>query len=164
MHAQMQTYLLWLEQRGLLTLDPRLYGSKPRKQAVIFGARTAKVVVVLGCPQAGMAGPLGEEEKDLLRKLLQAMKLNVGSEVCYVQMNNAGLDELADLVAEVKPQVLLSFGELNCMGEKTKNIWIAESGLGAPLVAMHHPRDLVAHPPLKRETWSAAQQVMANLK
>ena len=120
-------------------------------------------------------------EKLLVRKLLQALGLNLGSEVCFVQVGQIGqvgqvgaeaavLEDFVAAVEEASPQVVIILGSLPLVGfgeeSMERNRWCSHPSLGAGTLAIMpllHPRRLLEQPELKRGTWAAALQVPALL-
>lgn len=103
--------------------------------------------------------PLSVLEDELLTKMSLAMRLPVGVTQIH---SGRGLENLQ------ATDLLIVLGQVTA---ETLNLPKVEPGqvhwitnLNSPILLTHHPRDLLAEPSLKRQSWTQLQVAMAYLK
>jgi hypothetical protein len=158
---KLQAYLLWLEARGLTSV-PMPVAAPAATYVQIHEPRPAALLVLLAADAKGNNAALSSEEKELLRKILQAMQLDISREVCFGHITNAAEEgvaamhrEFPQLLSEIQPRAVMCFGSgnLSCVANAT-----------VPVQQVSHPRDMLENPELKREAWQGALAIVEMLK
>ncbi len=183
--AQFDAYFEWLQDRGLTypvvrerTL-PELslveaepspeQAAEPARELFGWGSETPRVVFIGD-------GPLGPEvaaERELLEKIALAMKLAPEDYfVTTALRSEMPATELKTLLGILKPQGVVVmgmvatravFGERAGFHELRGNLHELPMLSDAAWLVTHHPRDLLRHPPAKREAWTDLQKLMGRL-
>jgi DNA polymerase III psi subunit len=141
--AQIKTYLLWCEERGLSMPSPRRHperseGSLKNSEEILRSAQDdGRIEVVF------VADELNAEDDLLLSKMATAMGLTATD---YIVMNVG--PELESMPAA---KAVVTLGD------------VAADAVRTATVATIHPRDLRRQPALKRQAWQDLQTVMAKI-
>lgn len=184
----------WLEEKSSAASDESLTGQKPQadesvasmisaceKCGNVYNRKTGRgsgdsgIMIILNMPGSIdriEKKKLREESGDLLKKMMEAIKVNL--EGCYItnmikcetddSFNRPGLMFrnceylLKREIAEIEPGIIL------VMGDDMPLTKIKHENTGIKWFKVDHPMKMIKDPSLKNQAWKTLQEMMLELK